>query len=377
MPSRHFSRLTPVLLSISLASISLTVSLPVFAQAESAAVNDVRDFSIPPGNLDQVLRGFGLEAGLELYLDGSLSQGITSGGLQGQYSPLEGLQQLLQGTGLTAIQQADGAYRISSPAAIFQDNTLAETPVALDAIDIVGKNFAFSRDEQGYNDVYDKNISSTYAGKEQLERFKGAAPADMLSGMMNVYSGDARNSGALDPNIRGIQGPGRVPVTIDGTEQAITVWRGYMGANNRSYIDPNLIGRVQVFKGPNLERDVHSGIGGAVVASTLSVDDILKPGKSFGGELKVEGSNNSITPNVPGLSTGQSYTDIPGFDVVGFIHDPTLLVEPRSGGNSHFDDYAYRLALGARQEFFEVMGAYAYRKKGNHFSDRKSTRLNS
>ena len=35
--------------------------------------------------------------------------------------------------------------------------------------------------------------------------------------MTGVYSG------ALDPNVRGVQGQGRVPVTIDGTEQAITV----------------------------------------------------------------------------------------------------------------------------------------------------------
>lgn len=67
--------------------------------------------------------------------------------------------------------------------------------------------------------------------------------------MLNVYSGDSRNSGALDPNIRGIQGPGRVPVTIDGTEQAITAYRGYMGANSRNYIDPNLIGSIKVLKG--------------------------------------------------------------------------------------------------------------------------------
>lgn len=76
--------------------------------------------------------------------------------------------------------------------------------------------------------------------------------------MVNVYSGDARNSGALDPNIRGIQGPGRVPLTIDGTEQALTVWRGYMGANNRNYIDPSLIGGMQVIKGPAMLRGANT-----------------------------------------------------------------------------------------------------------------------
>jgi hemoglobin/transferrin/lactoferrin receptor protein len=37
-------------------------------------------------------------------------------------------------------------------------------------------------------------------------------------------------------------------VTVDGTEQALTVWRGYNGANNRNYIDPNLISSIEVEK---------------------------------------------------------------------------------------------------------------------------------
>ncbi len=104
------------------------------------------------------------------------------------------------------------------------------------------------------------------------------------------------------------------------------------------------------------------------MASTLTVDDILKPGEEFGGELKLEGSNNAVDASVPRLSGGQSYTDIPGFDAQGDIYDPTLYVEPHSGGQDYFDDYAYRLAVGTRQEAFDLMGAYAYRKKGNHFA---------
>src|SRR3546814_1316084 len=83
------------------------------------------------------------------------------------------------------------------------------------------------RDARGYNEVYDLDISSSFAGREEVERYKGVNTADVLKGMVNVFSGDARNGGALDPSIRGVQGPGRVPVIIDGTEQALTVWRGY------------------------------------------------------------------------------------------------------------------------------------------------------
>ncbi|MDE5306200.1 hypothetical protein PY546_05060 [Providencia stuartii] len=57
--------------------------------------------------------------------------------------------------------------------------------------------------KKGYDDQYDKNESNIYLGKDLVERYKGTNPADVLNSAVGVYSGDARNSGALDPNIRG------------------------------------------------------------------------------------------------------------------------------------------------------------------------------
>jgi hemoglobin/transferrin/lactoferrin receptor protein len=108
-----------------------------------------------------------------------------------------------------------------------------------------------------------------------------------------VYSGDARNSGALDPNVRGIQGQERVPVTVDGTEQALTVWRGYNGANNRNYIDPNLISSIEVEKSASLTGDVKTSVGGGIAIKTIGIDDVVAPGEEFGMSLKLETSSNS------------------------------------------------------------------------------------
>jgi len=256
-------------------------------------------------------------------------------------------------------------------------NPEEEDVVSLDELQVEGTRpleaTGEMRDLQGYDDVYERNLSTAYIGKEMVERFKGAAPADVLKGLLNVHSGDARNSGALDPNIRGIQGPGRVPVTIDGTEQALTVYRGYNGANNRNYIDPNLIGGIQVFKGPNLERDVLTSVGGAVAIKTLDADDILREGQNFGMELRVEGSNNAVAPRIPTLLTGRYRDDVVA-EIPGWrqINDRTLYVRPRtSRDNTTFsmqNDYAYRAAIAGRLGNISLMAAYAYRDKGNHFA---------
>ena len=74
--------------------------------------------------------------------------------------------------------------------------------VILDTITVKGTR---NKDEIGKNRVYAREIVNLYKGKNEVETFKGNTVSDLLSGMSGVYSGDARNSGALDPNIRGVQ----------------------------------------------------------------------------------------------------------------------------------------------------------------------------
>ncbi|MGV7960455.1 TonB-dependent receptor [Photorhabdus tasmaniensis] len=227
------------------------------------------------------------------------------------------------------------------------------------------------KDQAGYDAVYDKDITNIYLGKDLVERYKGASPADVLKSAVGVFSGDSRNSGALDPNIRGIQGQGRVPVTIDGTEQAITTWRGYNGANNRNYIDPNLISSIEIEKGPSLTRGVKGSIGGAVMITTLGIDDVVPADESFGINLKLETSSNAVKERVPSLQWGQDYRDIPGF-TKGFNYvDPALEIIPKTSKDNKLfglKDNAIRLAIGTRQEYFDLMAAYSYRSKGNYFA---------
>ncbi|MCU4675288.1 TonB-dependent receptor plug domain-containing protein [Catenovulum sp. 2E275] len=361
------------LTALSFAVLSATaVSMPVKAQTE---LTESREFNIPSGSLDQVLTQFGLEAGLELYLDGALSQNQTSAGLKGSYTPIDGLQSLLAGTGLIALEQENGAYRIGTSSELLKE--IPDNVMYLDKVTVKGSGVVISRDEQGYNEVFDKNISTTYMGKVEVERYKGATPSDLLQGMPGIFSGEARNSGALDLNIRGIQGPGRVPVAIDGSEQSIVVWRGYNGATNRSYIDPNLVSNVQIYKGAGSVRDVNTGVGGAMVVNTLSVDDIVKPGENFGVEVKIEGSSNAVKERVPALHTGEDFRDVEGYPDNNGIEDVTLVVQPDgdSGGINVFsgDDYTYRLAVANKTDLVDILASYAYRKRGNYYAGTHNT----
>ena len=360
------------------------LSVPVVAQAQAQGreAETTRSFDIAPQSVVGALTDFGRQSGLQVSMDADQVRGLSTQGVRGTMTPRQALDRLLASTGFAARIEGRIVSLRRVPVAT-ADQPRSDT-VVLDSLRVQGSGATQAnetgteRDVRQKDAIYDQGISSTYAGKEEIERYKGVNTADVLKGMVNVFSGDARNGGALDPSIRGIQGPGRVPVIIDGTEQALTVWRGYNGASNRSYIDPSLISGLQVLKGPVSTRGVNGSTGGAIVINTLDADDILQPGKNVGIELRLEGGNNSTHPSLPTLLTGQDYRTIPGFVCPGLgssptysYCDPSLRVTLRTpDDNESFSagDRAIRLALAGRVGDFDLFGAYAFRERGNYFS---------
>lgn len=257
-----------------------------------------------------------------------------------------------------------------------QNNT--ESPVDLSAV-VVSAPIYTQGDAIGYGNVYEKNMSSSFRGKKEIERSIGQSPADILKGMTGIFSGDARNSGAIDVNIRGIQGQGRVPVTIDGTEQAISVYRGYFGVSNRNYIDPSMISSITVEKGGTLTADVKTSVGGGVAMTTIGIDDVVDQDEKFGIDIQMDTSSNTTKPRIPGMSLlGTDYRNDPLFNssVLQLDH-PSFFVDnkQRGGSNEFFNlkDYAMRIAAGFRTEYFDLMAAVSYRNQGNYFSGKNGS----
>ncbi len=229
------------------------------------------------------------------------------------------------------------------------------------------------KDQQGYAQFYEKDVANIYLGKALIERYQGVSPADLFKSAIGVYSGEARNGGALDPNIRGIQGQGRIPVTVDGTEQAITVYRGYSGASNRNYIDSNLISSIYIEKGPSLNPNIKTGIGGGVAIKTLDIRDIVPIGESFGINFKGDISNNATGYKDIYTNMIEEYRYYPKFyQQNAYIIDPALEITPKKSKIENFQDYSFRLGVGFDKEKFNLLFAYAIREKGNYFAGKRN-----
>ena len=379
--SGHVRTIAGILLTTASAGV-LAWPIVATAQTQPVQAKALHSFDIPAQALDEALMDFGSQSGLQVSINASDLQGQRSAGLRGRMSTQDALTRLLAASGFT-FRIEGNVVTLARPRQTAAEAGVEASAVNLGTLRVEGQSIEATsetgarRDARRKDAVYDQDMSSVYAGKDEVERYKGVNTADVLKGMVNVYSGDARNGGAIDPSIRGIQGPGRVPVVIDGTEQALTVWRGYNGASNRSYIDPSLISGVQVLKGPVSARGINGSTGGAVVINTLDADDILQPGQTFGFELRLEGGNNSTNPRLPTLLTGQNYNNVPGFlcstggSPTYPYCDSSLRVNLRTSDDNEsfsFGDRAIRLAVAGRVGDLDLMGAYAFRERGNYFS---------
>ncbi|VVN57736.1 Ferripyoverdine receptor [Pseudomonas fluorescens] len=108
------SRLTP--LAGALRTFVFGLSIATASQGAFATSDSEHAYSIAPGSLDAVLGSFGQQSGVMIAVDSSLTTGMRSSGLSGNFAVDEGLQRLLAPLGLQAVTDGDGYRVVARPA---------------------------------------------------------------------------------------------------------------------------------------------------------------------------------------------------------------------------------------------------------------------
>jgi hemoglobin/transferrin/lactoferrin receptor protein len=171
---------------------------------------------------------------------------------------------------LTASLQASHAFAAESPTA--KTLPLPETVISA------------TRQEQSADQV-----AATISAKDRaaLDRDNVNSIRDLVRHEPGVsVSGAGQRSGTTGYNIRGIDGD-RILTQIDGVEIPGNFANGPYAQARRNYVDPEIIKRVEILRGPASALYGSSAIGGAVSYFTLDPDDIIKEGKDVGARFKV------------------------------------------------------------------------------------------
>ncbi|WCS24259.1 TonB-dependent hemoglobin/transferrin/lactoferrin family receptor [Methylobacterium sp. NMS14P] len=120
--------------------------------------------------------------------------------------------------------------------------------------------------------------------REQIRRLQPSRLSEVLRDVPGVTTQENQNDPAQAINIRGLQDFGRVNVLVDGARQNFQT-SGH-SANGVFYLDPELVGGVDITRGPTATIYGSGAIGGVVSFRTRSIDDILRPDETAGAVQK-------------------------------------------------------------------------------------------
>jgi len=360
--SQRATRLIVLLGSTSIASVCLQPSLAVAQSFAPAGVSNSRaiTFAIPPQPLSSAIVAFSRAAGVSVGFDGAVPREVSTNGVSGAMTPNAALNRLLAGTGLSARFNSASSITLYRPGSAGAVGPVPDGTTLLDTLDVSGAGV------KPEVQPYQTPGATSYISQETIERFRGSSPADIFRGTPGVMSGEPRNgAGSIDVNIRGMQGMGRVAVTIDGAENGLSVYQGYQGVSNRTFVDPDLLAGADIRKGSDASS---RGIAGTVAMRTLSADDVVKPGEKWGVWVKTGFGTNTATPR-PGDRGGYAWPGnvyvstpdpkpVPTATATG-LDRPNWLV-PTSG--------SFSAVAAVKEANYDLLWGYAFRKQGNYFA---------
>ncbi|KAB8041685.1 TonB-dependent siderophore receptor [Janthinobacterium aquaticum] len=103
------------------------------AMAQSAQASATRDFQIAAGDLQTALSSFAVHAGVNISMQAVQLAGLRTPGLQGRHSSYQGLQLLLAGSGLEAVDGGNGNFLVRKASAQAGEATMPAVTINAEA----------------------------------------------------------------------------------------------------------------------------------------------------------------------------------------------------------------------------------------------------
>ncbi len=218
---------------------------PVQAQTRAEAA-----FDIPAGPLDSALTQFAASAGITVSFDPAHARGLKSPGLHGSYSVDAGLRQLLAGSRLQALRQANGSYSLLpqvEEGALQLDSTNINSIAGESAWGPVDGYVATRSGTATKTDTsileIPQSINVVTAEQVQVQGARNLTQALRYTPGLNVGGFTDRNAIADEITSRGFA---PTPLYLDG---AYVPYAGSLGGAPQ--IDPYTLERIEVLKGPS------------------------------------------------------------------------------------------------------------------------------
>ncbi|MPQ56215.1 TonB-dependent Fe(3+) dicitrate receptor FecA [Duganella sp. FT27W] len=298
MSLRLAPRRRQLALAIHLGLLSCAVTATA-QPANIAAHEAARSFDLPAAALSTALSRFAGEAGMALSVDASLTDGKAAPALQGRYTPAEGLQRLLAGSGLEAVQRAPGSYVLRAAPRMAQAQ-----PEPMSVITVIG-NWLVHPSAQS---VQDHGGARSVVERDEFMRLGATDARDVLNRIPGVLAPTNNGTGshdmALNFGVRGLSPrlAARSTVLMDG----IPVPFAPYGQPQLSFapISMGNMDAVDVVRGGGAVRYGPQNVGGIVNFVTRAIPGQATGDVSVQGELSPSSTSDSIKTHTSVLLGG-------------------------------------------------------------------------
>lgn len=222
--------------------------LPGVQPAQAQSLGAIT-FAIPAGPLDSALTQFAARAGITLSFDPAHARGLDSPGLQGRHDIDGGLRQLLAGSRLQAVRQANGSYALLPTAGegVMQLDSTQVTGVAAESawgpVDgyVATRSASATKTDTSILEI-PQSINVVTAEQVQNQGARNLTQALRYTPGLNLGGFTDRNAIADEITSRGFA---PTPLYFDG---AYVPYAGSLGGAPQ--IDPYTLERIEVLKGP-------------------------------------------------------------------------------------------------------------------------------
>ncbi len=218
--------------------------------ASPAAAQTMRSFNIPRQDLSSALELFGKQSGAEIVFDANDVRNRLSGPLRGNVEPVQALERILLGTGLTfqrvnastfVVKRSGGARSGPTSAAV---ETIETDPEDYPEIVVTG--------QKRLERAQDVPISISVVGTRQLERLHASSLHDYAAYVPGLIVESGGSAGQASITMRGLNARGDTTMVATYIDEApLGSSNGYSAEAATSFdMMPYDLERVEVLRGP-------------------------------------------------------------------------------------------------------------------------------
>lgn len=283
----------------------LAVTSLMNIQTHAASEHKASYYQVQTGTLTQALNNVAQQANVSVLFNPTRTNLYQVKSIQGQYTLDQLFARLIQNTPFKLQKTVSGYVLIEMPSVqqvnVIETNqaNLAKNPLSNTIPDNQIYQMPAIVLEAEKEDTV--KFGQSVLNQKAIDRYQANNVAQLLDHMPSVSSAGSPRPGGQTINILGRGGVADVPITLDDSVKSFDKYR-----QGSVFIEPEILKKITVDKGPHNVEVGNGGFGGKVTLETKDPADLLGENKSIGAFVKYSRFSNNSQNTYTGAVYGRA-----------------------------------------------------------------------